>query len=346
MFFSVIIPIYNAEKTLERCLISVKNQQFSDFEVIMVDDGSLDQSRQIAEGVSCRDKRFRYLYQKNSGVSSARNLGLSEAEGEYITFLDSDDIYYPTYLSSFADMIQKYPEHGHYWCAFEEIDSNGKESGKVYSFEDGGAMSLSNREHILTLHGKTLASAPWNKAFRKEVVQELQMRPNLSLGEDEVFNFEYLDKNPDNRIVINNAPQYGYLCVSNDSLNTKYRANLLEIYEELNRAEEYYVEKWRLPEKEKALFNEVKYYRYEKALWNTFSAKNEMPYHEKYPLNNRIIQSADFQNCLSGMNGKLNKLLFIAYKSKRFEIVMLLNKAAKMKSKMRKKGAIFKAWFC
>lgn len=88
---SVIIPIYNTEKYLEKCLESIRTQIYSDIEVIMVNDGSTDGSKNMANSYAERDNRFRLFSQENAGVSAARNHGLDVAEGEYILFVDSDD---------------------------------------------------------------------------------------------------------------------------------------------------------------------------------------------------------------------------------------------------------------
>ena len=90
---SVIVPAYNAEKYLKNCVESVRNQTFQDWELLIVDDGSKDRTREIAMECAAGDDRVRVLRKKNGGVSSARNLGLREAKGEYIAFLDADDRY-------------------------------------------------------------------------------------------------------------------------------------------------------------------------------------------------------------------------------------------------------------
>lgn len=98
---SVIVPIYNTEKYLDKCLDSIQNQTFTDFEVIMVDDGSTDKSSEICKQYE-EDSRFKYYYKYNGGSSSARNLGLKQASGEYIAFVDSDDMLDPDYLETLA----------------------------------------------------------------------------------------------------------------------------------------------------------------------------------------------------------------------------------------------------
>lgn len=88
---SIIIPVYNAEKTLNRCVDSVLNQTFHDWELLLIDDGSKDRSMYLCDEYALKDKRIKVFHKKNGGVSSARNMGLDYARGEWITFVDSDD---------------------------------------------------------------------------------------------------------------------------------------------------------------------------------------------------------------------------------------------------------------
>ena len=90
-FFSVIVPVYNVEKYLHRCVDSILAQSYSDFEVLLVDDGSMDKSGTICDDYALKDNRIRVFHQANAGVSAARNKGIDEAKGEYVVFVDSDD---------------------------------------------------------------------------------------------------------------------------------------------------------------------------------------------------------------------------------------------------------------
>ena len=105
---SIIIPVYNAEKTLERCVNSILSQDFTDFELILVDDGSSDKSGQLCQAFASRDSRVRVFHQNNGGVSSARNVGLDNASGKWITFCDSDDYVLPGWLSNFILISEGY----------------------------------------------------------------------------------------------------------------------------------------------------------------------------------------------------------------------------------------------
>lgn len=91
MEISIIVPIYNVEKYIFKCLESIVNQSFTDFEVILVDDGSTDNSSIICNKFVTEDSRFKYFYKNNGGLSDARNYGLNYAKGKYVVFIDSDD---------------------------------------------------------------------------------------------------------------------------------------------------------------------------------------------------------------------------------------------------------------
>lgn len=102
---SVIIPVYNAEKYLDQCIQSVLNQSFTDFELLLINDGSKDRSGEICDTYAKKDQRIKVFHQENKGVSAARNVGLEHAKGEWITFVDSDDIIINSYLESFISNI-------------------------------------------------------------------------------------------------------------------------------------------------------------------------------------------------------------------------------------------------
>jgi glycosyltransferase involved in cell wall biosynthesis len=110
VIFSIIIPAYNVEEFLVDCLKSIQEQSFSDYEVLVVDDGSTDGTGRIAQEFAGRDKRFSVLTKKNGGVSSARNLGLEHASGEFVWFIDGDDYIHPESLSWLNRLFEQYPQ--------------------------------------------------------------------------------------------------------------------------------------------------------------------------------------------------------------------------------------------
>ena len=124
IMISVVIPLYNKEKQIAHTLQSVLNQTFQDFEIVVVDDGSTDES--ITEVEKFSDSRIRLIHQQNAGVSAARNRGIEEAKGELIAFLDADDEWKSEYLASQYYLYQKYPDCSVYACNYEFCDSEGK----------------------------------------------------------------------------------------------------------------------------------------------------------------------------------------------------------------------------
>lgn len=116
-FFSIIIPLYNKELYISNTLDSVLQQDFEDFEIIIVNDGSTDSSEEIV--MNYKDDRIRYFKQENAGVSTARNFGISQATSDYISFIDADDYWYPTFLSKFKQLIERYSEEKIFAAAIE-----------------------------------------------------------------------------------------------------------------------------------------------------------------------------------------------------------------------------------
>lgn len=109
-FFSIIIPLYNKEKAIEKTLKSVFHQSFTDYEVLVINDGSTDKSEEKVKRFS--DERLRLISTENKGVSQARNLGIGEAKGRLIAFLDADDYWFPNHLQSLLQLYQNFPEAG------------------------------------------------------------------------------------------------------------------------------------------------------------------------------------------------------------------------------------------
>lgn len=120
---SIVIPLYNKENYIRKCILSVLAQTYTNFEVVVVNDGSTDKSVEIVKSIE--DNRIRIINQKNGGPSSARNTGVREAQGEWIVFLDADDLFLPYALEYFDEMIQKHPKYV-YYCANYFMQTDGK----------------------------------------------------------------------------------------------------------------------------------------------------------------------------------------------------------------------------
>jgi len=145
--FSVIIPLYNKEKYISRAINSVLKQSFKDFEIIVVNDGSTDNSLSVLKTI--KDSRIRILNQKNLGASNARNKGIKKTKAPYIAFLDADDEYLPDFLSNIYELMQKYKKYSFFATAYKRISSD---SIKECYY---GAKKISIVENFLAKMAKT-----------------------------------------------------------------------------------------------------------------------------------------------------------------------------------------------
>lgn len=339
MKFSVIIPAYNAERGLRACLESVQQQTYTDFEAIVVDDGSSDETGKIAEAFANVDERFRYIRQDNQGVSTTRNRGLDAAQGEFVVFLDSDDRYDPGYLQAFSQMIESNPDCDNFWCGYRIVDEAGNDKGRCLWAEESDQLQILDRSEIMDLHAKALDGALWNKVFRKRILDEheIKMRKELSLGEDMLFNFCYLDVGRP-EIVMSSQPLYIYTKAENGTLDSKYRSDLKQIYDILDEEIFSFLQKWNAaPEQFTKYYNSV-FYGQERVLYNTYRPECNMTSAEKRKFNNSLIRSDKFQKALKKSDCGIHPLYRFAYKIGSWGLVMLADRMTALKKSMDKRN--------
>ena len=184
---SIIIPVYNAGKCLRRCVDSILSQDFADYEILLIDDGSKDESGSICDHYSAMDNRVRVFHKENGGVSSARNLGLDNAKGFWIAFVDSDDYVSPNYCKAVEkrdeDLIILQSEHLNSvngTCFSQSI------MPQIITERDNMNAFLS--QHIL-YH---IMMTPWGKFLKRDIIGDLRFDENQKLGEDVIFVHQYL----------------------------------------------------------------------------------------------------------------------------------------------------------
>lgn len=233
---SIIVPVYNVEKYLPECIESILSQSYSNFELILVDDGSKDKSGIICDEYAKRDNRIKVYHKQNGGVSSARNLGLDNADGEWITFVDSDDIVEPNYLSSMV----LYTENYDFSIIQFSLNRIGWPSSINQEFSNIEKI-LSMKEYAKSLLNYTVDTGPCARLYRSQILNNLsnsvenqkkiRFNTNLTIGEDLIFNLEYSLKNNSQAILID-KPIYNYRFVENSAMNSK--SNLTHKYQSLN----------------------------------------------------------------------------------------------------------------
>ena len=189
---SIIVPVYNAEACLRRCVESVLNQEYADFELLLADDGSRDSSGRICDEYAVADSRVRVFHKENSGVSDSRNLCLDQARGRYLQFLDADD-----WITANATklLVQAMEEHlcdlvisDFYRVVGERVSPKGDiDEAQVLSREEYAS-------HMMENPANYYYGVLWNKLYRREIVERhhLRMDPAISWCEDFMFNLEYI----------------------------------------------------------------------------------------------------------------------------------------------------------
>lgn len=180
---SVIVPIYNSESTIKQCVDSILAQKFKDFELLLVDDGSKDYSSAICDNYALKDKRVRTFHKENGGVSSARNHGLDHAKGEWVTFIDSDDIISCDYLDGVIEHNEDIIIKG-----YKKIF--GKTTTEFLSAQD--ILSDSFPSFVSLYITSSLLRGPVYKFYKKNKIADLRFLPDMKIGEDAWFVFYYL----------------------------------------------------------------------------------------------------------------------------------------------------------
>lgn len=227
---SVVVPVYNAEQYLVRCLDSILAQTHGALEVILVDDGSKDQSGAICDDYAAKDSRVAVIHQENAGPSAARNAGLRRAGGDYVCFVDSDDYIdedYCEYLLALAlqhgaDIVQ---------CAAMEEGSRGiRVLGPAQDiFLEKGIADMQGR------HWHAYGNANWGKIYRRAILQDARFDERCCIGEDLHFNFQALRKA--GAVVMGTAPKYHYVLTEGSLFRAApSRERLLNCREMLHRA--------------------------------------------------------------------------------------------------------------
>lgn len=224
MKLSIIIPVYNCEKYLSKCLESVLHQDFDDYEVIAINDGSTDGSGKIIHKFAGQYSKFVVINQKNSGVSTARNAGLDVAKGEFITFVDSDDAIYPNSLAIILEKLDV-EKLDVFYPQIENYSEEGIPMGIIPFPAEPNEVKKGIEQ------GRRTFTPTF---YRRSIVGKIRFHDKISLGEDTVFNA--MVQAFANRVSHSEIPYYKYLFREN-SLSQKafteeaYRGFLLAISE-------------------------------------------------------------------------------------------------------------------
>ena len=201
MKLSIIIPVYNVEKYLDRCVESVLAQSFRDFEVLLIDDGSPDNSGRMCDEWALKDSRIKVIHQKNTGLSGARNTGLRNAQGEYVTFVDSDDLIAENMMATLIERVEK-DDLDAVWCSYYRFFNDDITNRSVRNIPDMLCLSTEEiRENMMMNvitgfdHSMEIPVIMCAVLYRKSIIDEkgLYVSPvKETSSEDSYFNLQFL----------------------------------------------------------------------------------------------------------------------------------------------------------
>lgn len=316
---SIIVPVYNVEQYLERCIESILAQTFTDFELILVNDGSTDGSLSICNKYLKIDKRIKVLSQENKGLSSARNMGIANSKGKYIAFVDSDDFINEFMYEVLYSNLKKYNADIAI-CGFEKIyDDNILKRKKMKNIK---ISEFSSYDALKSLYeNKSLEFiVAWNKLYRKNIFEEINY-PIGKIHEDEFIAHKIYDKC--NKVIYIDEQLYYYYQRSNSIMKSDFTLKRFDaVYAYKNRME-FFREKNYLE-----LLNKAEYFFIQYFFMFYFKCKNTLNVNKNTLKQLKRTFTSELKNILR--NPKYN------WKEKSMWIVFCVNENLYEKIRKRK----------
>ncbi len=312
---SIIVPIYNVEDCVKKCVDSILAQSYKNIEIILVDDGSEDRSGVICDNYAKKDKRVKAIHKKNGGLSSARNAGIEEMNGEYVNFVDGDDALRVNCLENlYKDIIREKADISA--CGFVRFDENGESTQSEANF----AGIASGHEAMTLLLQKKIYPSAWGKLYKRSIFDTLRYNEQCKYGEDLDAIIRILGG--DIKIIFSQEDKnYLYRTRANSIMGKGvYRRNCRDLFVVCDN----------IVKKEKGGPNEKLAYEFyvEKVLGfcmdcikYNYDDKEELEF-----LRKRLVRYKKQQSIFSGRTGK-EKLVCFLFARRRFGLIRILLKA-------------------
>lgn len=317
---SIVVAIYNGEAYIEQCMKCIKNQTYKNLEIILVDDGSNDKTAQMCDTYAQKDDRIKVIHKQNGGVSSARNVGIESASGEYIFFYDVDDIIDANLIEENVALAKEYDADEVFFCfRYHNLDT-GKIHENAMEHLFVGDQDSFFTEEISKMIDNEVFNAPWNILVKRSVLVEKKILFNAEypIFEDIDFNTTLLSAMK--KIVVNPKVYYTYMVRSKGSLITQfYEKNFDVITQIYSRIKEYSM---LYPENEKQLKSAgILYIRMTFLYLKQLSCQNDIEWKKKKELSKKVCETELFREALERAQ---------MYKRKNWMKQLILKKRYKM----------------
>lgn len=329
---SIIVPVYKAELVLERAVNSVLAQTHQDWQLILIDDGSPDGSGELCDGFARADARIQVIHKENGGVSTARNLGMAQAKGEYILFLDSDDWFEPTLVETLITQLEMNGADSA-GCGYWDAQVSGEKTAVppavpagIYD-KRGIQAGIVNRllGQRLGESGPALNGFIWRFLFSKDIIQNHNIVFEGAYLEDELFLMEYFSYSE--KLVTVEEPLYYYL-QNPQSVTHNYLPNYMETFQRFMELKSQLVEKFGLAEEDPQWENSSRWAGLLIAVGNEYAKSNPKSLKEKTAVVKELTREPVMARVMkelkpSGM-GRNKQLVADLLASKQFWLLELL----------------------
>ncbi len=239
--YSVVVPVYNAENTIERCVESIISNDINDMEIILIDDCSKDNSLNVCKNLAEKYSVVRVLHNEvNKGVSYTRNAGIYAAKGKYTMFVDSDDWVDDSYYAEFERFLDEY-QNSLMICGYVNHDEKQNGRTDIVGWDDFDNYKVTSlKAEIEKIYKDNLLQQLWNKLFITDIIQKNNIRfdESISIGEDLRFILEYIKVSDLDTLVLINKPLYHYMRDQDGSL--MYRVGMESVEEPLKNLRSLY----------------------------------------------------------------------------------------------------------
>ncbi len=311
-FVSVVVAVYNAENDLDHCITSICSQSYKNLQIILVDDGSTDQSPQICDKWEKKDSRIVTKHLENGGVSRARNEGIQCAEGTYIAFVDSDDWLEKDFIRT---LVQNHTDGSMTCCGYmvERMERRGNVKCRRVTYSSKEKDILPRRE-VLSLYTSALFSVVWNKLYETSLLREnnIVFPTGYSLGEDFMFNLQYLGVLHGDIVVVN-TPCYHYIIRNNQSLSQRYYEDFYEIQSTIFERFLSYLKQVKASEDQLQLARQLYFNALIVSFDNLYRNRKYMEKTAYLTAYGELVHRREFANLVSAMRGCRKMISFIRW---------------------------------